>query len=135
VIRWLYLALWCGLWLALAAAARYGWVEHGPMAARCDQGGSDWPCMLRSAVIQAFILDRLAILSIALAVMATVASWRSWRSHTVWVWAALAASCCGLFLYSAQFAAPAALLAAVSWVRERVGAGMAVAANATSNAP
>ena len=134
-MRWLYLALWCGMWLGLAAAARYGWVEHGEMAARCDQGGSDWLCMLRSAVIQAFILDRLAMLSLGLAAIAAVAAWRDWRLHTAMVWAALAASCCGLFLYSAQFAAPAALLAAVSWVRERAGAGRAVAASATSNTP
>ncbi len=105
------------------------------MAARCDQGDSDWLCSLRSAVIQVFILDRLAMLSIALSVSAALAAWRGWRAHTALVWAALAASCSGLFLYSAQFAAPAALLAAVSWVRERAGAGKAVAASATSSAP
>jgi hypothetical protein len=134
------LLAWCAAWLAFAAFARYGWVEHAELAARCDQGATDLTCALRSAVIQAFILNRLSLATWVLAVLAVAAAWRDVRGQTLLMLAALGAACCGLFWYSAQFVAPAALLVVTAWIRERPNidnqpAGSAVAHSASINAP
>jgi hypothetical protein len=129
--RWLCIGAWCGLWFGLAAWARYGLVEQGEVAARCDQGGLDAACRLRAAVIQAFILDRLGWASVGLAAAAAFAAWAQFRVHLALAFLAMAAACSGLWLYSAQWAAPALLLAGVSLVRE----GRAVPPSASNTAP
>jgi hypothetical protein len=108
-----FLVLWCALTLALAALARYGLVEAGPVAAFCDAGGSGWRCTIRSVVIQAFILDRLGWAALVLATIA-------WGVGNSWLAAiSLFLACAGLVLYSTQLCAPAALLAALVFARDR----------------
>jgi hypothetical protein len=99
--------LWCALALSLAALARYGLVEAGPLAAYCDGGGQGWRCSVRSGVIQVFILGRLGWTALGLAALAWVLSSR-WLAAL-----AIFAACAGLVLYSAELSAPAALLAAL----------------------
>lgn len=142
----LSLAAWCAAWAAAAAAARFVWVEHAATAARCDGGAVDAVCALRSAVIQAFIHDRLSLAAVGLALCAAALAW--WRAEannprlalgihraqrTVLL-AALAASSAGLWLYATQWAAPALLLAAAVWVGEDTDQIAALAASA-SNTP
>lgn len=142
----LSLAAWCAAWAAAAAAARFAWVEHAATAARCDGGAVDAVCTLRSAVIQAFILDRLSLAAVGLALGAAALAW--WRAQakspqlalgihraqrTVLL-AALAVGSAGLWLYAAQWAAPALLLAAAVWVGEDTDQIAALTASA-SNTP
>jgi hypothetical protein len=139
----LSLTAWCAAWAAAAAAARFSWVEHAATAARCDGGGDGLVCALRSAVIQAFILDRLGLASLALAALAAGLAW--WlprasrsemalglhRAQRLVLLAALAASGAGLWLYAAQWAAPALLLAAAVWVGEDTDQIAVLAASAS----
>jgi hypothetical protein len=137
------LAAWCVAWTAAAAAARFAWVEHAATAAFCDGGSGGLVCTLRSAVIQAFIHDRLGSAALALAALAAgLAGWRATVSspgtalglhhvqRTVLL-AALAASSAGLWLYAAPWAAPALLLAAAVWVGEDADQIAALAASAS----
>lgn len=140
------LATWCAAWATAAAGARFAWVEHGATAAFCDGGGDGWVCILRSAVIQAFIHDRLGSAALVLAALAGGLAW--WRAaasrprmalglHRIQrtlLLAALAASSAGLWLYAAPWAAPALLLAAAVWVGEDADQIAALAASA-SNTP
>ena len=142
----LSLTTWCAAWAAAAAAARFAWVEHAATAARCDGGGDGLACVLRGAVIQAFILDRLGLAAVGLALGAAGLAW--WQNqansprtapgiHLVQravLLAALAASSAGLWLYAAQWAAPALLLAAAVWVGEDTDQIAALAAS-TSKTP
>jgi hypothetical protein len=127
----LLLVLWCALALGLAALARYGLVEAGPVTAHCDAGGAGWRCTLRSAVIQAFILQRLGWTALGLAVLAWCISSRSLAAI------GLFAACSGLVLYSAELCAPAALLSALVLVpRDSPGSDPSVAhARPRSTAP
>lgn len=139
----LRLAAWCAAWAAAAAAARFAWVEHAATAARCDGGDGGLVCALRSAVIQAFIHDRLGSTALALAALATGLSW--WRAQAtnpgralglhraqrMLMLAALAASSAGLWLYAAPWAAPALLLAVAVWVGEDTDQVEALTANAS----
>lgn len=140
------LAAWCAAWATAAASARFAWVENATTAVFCDGGGGGTVCALRSAVIQAFILDRLGWVAVGLALAAAgLAGWRdrSSRPHAASglhrvqravLLAALAASSAGLWLYTAQWAAPALLLAAAVWVGEDADQIAALAASA-SNTP
>lgn len=139
----LSLAAWCAAWAAAAAAARFAWVEHAATAAFCDGGGGGLVCALRSAVIQAFIHDRLGSAALALAALAAGLAW--WRAATsgsrmalglhraqrTLMLAALAASSAGLWLYAAPWAAPALLLAVAVWVGEDTDQIAALAASAS----
>ena len=138
----LSLTAWCATWAAAAAAARFAWVEHAATAAFCD-GGGGLVCTLRSAVIQAFIFDRLGSASLVLAASAAGLAW--WRARAqsarlaravhltqrTLLLAALAASSAGLWLYAAPWAAPALLLAAAVWVGEDTDQIAALAASAS----
>lgn len=139
----LSLTAWCAAWAGAAATARFAWVEHAATAARCDGGALDAVCVLRSAVIQAFILDRLGLTAVGLALGAAGLAW--WRTQTrsarlalgvhraqrAALLGALAASSAGLWLYAAQWAAPALLLAAAIWVGEDADQVTALAASAS----
>ena len=104
--------LTCGAALTLAAAARHGLVEPADITARCDEGGQDGWCTVRAWIIQAFVNQRIGWVALALAALATVTGWRSLAG------AALFAACAGLILYTTELCAPAALLAALVFVRE-----------------
>jgi hypothetical protein len=107
------LGLWCALALGLAALARHGLVEAGPVAAHCDAGGAGWRCIVRSTVIQAFILQRLGWTALILAALA-------WCLNSRWLaGVALFAACAGLVLYSVELCAPASLLAAIVFIPPR----------------
>lgn len=139
----LTLTAWCAAWAGAAAAARFAWVEHAATAALCDGGGAGLVCTLRSAVIQAFIHNRLG--SVALALAASVAGLAWWRARAqparlaravhlaqrTLLLAALAASSAGLWLYAAPWAAPALLLALAVWVGEDADQIQALAARAS----
>jgi hypothetical protein len=139
----LSLTAWCAAWATAAATARFAWVEHAATAARCDGGALDAVCLLRSAVIQAFILDRLGLAAVGLALCAAgLAWWRTQasssrlalgvhRAQRAALLAALAASSAGLWLYAAEWAAPALLLAAAAWVGEDTDQITALAARAS----
>jgi len=93
--------------LALAAgwAARHGLVEPADLTARCD--AAPWGsavCRLRSAVVQAFVEQRLGWLALAAGALATVLRWR-WLA-----WLGLAAAGAGLVLYCAGLSAAGGLL-------------------------
>jgi hypothetical protein len=119
------LGLICATAFALAAAARYGLIEPADITARCDGGDSDIWCTVRAVIIQAFVNQRIGWAALALAVLATVTAWRSIAT------AALFVACAGLILYTTELCAPAALLAALVFVRE----GKATApANASKSA-
>lgn len=95
--------------LLLASLARHRLVEPAALTALCDAMPWDSPrCMLRSLTVQAFAADRLGMLGLALAVLALLTRWRSVGLI------ALAAAGAGLVLYSARWAAPAALLAGLA---------------------
>ena|GEM_PF-1823727 len=145
----LSLAAWCAAWAGAAAVARFAWVEHAATAARCDGGGGGLVCTLRSAVIQAFIHDRLGSAALALAALAAgLAWWRAaasgsrmalalalalalHRAQRTLMLAALATSSAGLWLYAAPWAAPALLLAVAVWAGEDTDQIAALAASAS----
>lgn len=139
----LSLAAWCGAWAAAAATVRFAWVEHAATAARCDGGALDAACVLRGAVIQAFIQDRLGMVAVGLALWAAGLAWCRTQANSprlalgvhrvqrTALLAALAASSAGLWLYASQWAAPALLLAAAAWVGEDTDHMAALAASAS----
>ena len=102
----------CAIALALAAAARHGLVEPADMTARCDAGAQEMWCTVRAWTIQAFVNERLGWAALALALIAAVTAWRPLAA------AALFVACAGLILYTTELCAPAALLAALVFVRE-----------------
>ena len=105
--------LTCAIALTLAAALRYGLIEPADVTARCDGGALDAGCSLRAWTIQTFVHQRIGWAALALAVVATLGAWR--RVAAV----ALFAACAGLVLYTTELCAPAALLAALVFVRSR----------------
>lgn len=115
----------CAMALALAAAARYGLIEPADVTARCDGGAKEALCTVRAWIIQAFVNQRIGWVALALALFATVTGWR------ILAGAALFVACAGLILYTTELCAPAALLAALVFTRERKAA---VAANISSSA-
>ena len=118
----------CVTALALAFAARHGLIEPADVTVRCDSGGHDGWCSVRTWIIQAFVNQRIGWAALTLAVLATVTAWRSVAG------AALFLACAGMILYTTELSAPAALLALLVFVR-RVPDGQAAApANASSDA-
>ena len=102
----------CGAALALAAAARHGLIEPADITARCDGGGQGGWCTVRAWIIQAFVNQRIGWAALALAALATVTAWRSVAAVALFV------ACAGLILYTTELCAPAALLAALVFVRD-----------------
>ena len=102
----------CAIALTLAAAARHGLVEPADLTARCDAGAQEMWCTVRAWTIQAFVNQRIGWAALALALMATVTGWRTVAA------AALFVACAGMILYTTELCAPAALLAALVFVRE-----------------
>lgn len=109
--------------LGLAALARHRLIEPADMTAYCDGGAGGSLCMLRAWIIQAFVHQRIGWFALALAVLATATAWRSVAAL------ALFSACAGMVLYTTELCAPAALLAALVFVRD----GQAAAAASTSN--
>ena len=102
------------LFIGIASALRVGLVEPPAMSTACDV--DPWrsgACLLRWLTIQAFVDARLGVFALAAALLATLTR-RRWIAAV-----ALAAGGAGLMLYSAGLAAPAALLAALVFVRTR----------------
>lgn len=160
----LSLTVWCAAWAGAATATRFAWVEDAATAVRCDAGAVDVVCTWRAVVIQAFVLDRLGLAAVVLALCAAgLAVWRTQinrpglalggqhtqlalgdhhtqlalgvhRAQRTALLGALAMGSAGLCLYSAQWAAPALLLAAATWVGEDTDQIAALAARA-SNTP
>ena len=96
---------------ALAAAARYRWVEPQEWSLLCDPVPWQPGCVWRSLVIQSFIDQRLAWVALGLALAAGLLRLR-WLAAV-----ALAAGTAGLVLYCAGLAAPAALSALLVFSR------------------
>ncbi len=109
--------------LGLAALARHRLIEPADMTAYCDGGAGGSLCVLRAWIIQAFVHQRIGWFALALAVLATATAWRSVAAL------ALFSACAGMVLYTTELCAPAALLAALVFVRD----GQAAAAASTSN--
>lgn len=119
--------LTCAIALALAAALRYGLIEPADVTARCDGGAQDVWCRLRAWTIQSFVHQRIGWLALALAVVATVGAWRSVAVI------ALFTACAGMVLYTTELGAPAALLGALVFVRQRAGVGNPQVPASTNN--
>lgn len=96
---------------ALAAAARYRWVEPQEWSLLCDPAPWQPGCVGRSLVIQSFIDQRLAWVALGLALAAGLLRLR-WLAAV-----ALAAGTAGLVLYCAGLGAPAALSALLVFSR------------------
>jgi len=107
------IALVTVLSLSLALAARHALIEVPDFAAACDASPWDGACALRSAVVQAFLGQRIGWFALAAATAGLLT--RRAAVSTV----ALFAACAGLVLYSAGPSAPAALLAALALLRPR----------------
>jgi hypothetical protein len=98
--------------LAMASAARHGLVEPADLTARCDAAPwSDWACGLRTALVQAFVEQRLGWAAVFAGALATLLRWR-WLA-----WLGLATGSAGLVLYCAGPAAVGALLSVLVCVR------------------
>ena len=105
--------LTCALALALAAALRYGLVEPADATARCDGGAKDAMCLLRAWTIQSFVHQRIGWVALTLAIAATLGGSRKVAA------VALFTACASLVLYTTELGAPAALMAALVFVRSR----------------
>jgi hypothetical protein len=98
--------------LVAASAARHGLVEPADVTARCDAAPwSDLACVLRMAVVQTFVEQRLGWLAVLAGGLATLLRWR-WLA-----WLGLVAGSAGLVLYCAGPAAVGALLSALVCAR------------------
>jgi|CXWL01.1.fsa_nt_gi hypothetical protein len=98
--------------LAIAALARTQLVEPAHWSAACD--AAPWQgawCPLRTALIEAFVSQRIGWVALAAALVAAVLRKRPLA------YAALGLGCAGLVLYSVSTAAPAVLVAALVLVR------------------
>lgn len=98
--------------LALAGLARSQLVEPAHWSAACD--AAPWQgawCPLRSALIEAFVSQRIGWVALAVAIGAVVLRKRPLA------YASLALGCAGLVLYSVSAAAPAVLVAALALAR------------------
>ena len=98
--------------LALAGLARSQLVEPAHWSAACDAAPwqSAW-CAVRTALIEAFVSQRIGLVALAAAIGAAV-----WRNQPL-AYAALGLGCGGLVLYSVSAAAPAVLVAALVLAR------------------
>jgi hypothetical protein len=105
----------CAASLSLALAARFGLVEAAEFAAGCEAAPWDGACILRSALVQSFLDQRVGWFALASGVVATLLR-RRWIATL-----SLVCGCAGLVLYSAGPAAPAVLLSAMVLVRPRPG--------------
>lgn len=101
--------------LSLALAARLALVEVPDLAAACEASPWHGTCALRSAIVQAFLGQRIGWFALAAAVAGLL------TRRTAFSTLALFAACAGLVLYSAGPSAPAALLAALALLRPRAG--------------
>lgn len=95
--------------LALASLVRYRLVEPAELTALCAAAPRETAeCVLRSVAVQAFVNQRIGIAALACALAALLTRRRALALP------ALAAAGLGLVLYSTDWAAPAALLAALA---------------------
>ena len=125
---WLAVVLTCTVALALAAAARHWLIEPAGVSARCDAGAADGWCLMRAWTIQLFVHQRIGWLALGLGLIAQVTRWRGV------VCVALFAACAGLVLYTAEWCAPAALLALLALVRKPKTADHASTSSSRQNA-
>ena len=98
--------------LALAGLARSQLVEPAHWSAACD--AAPWQgawCAVRTALIEAFVSQRIGLVALAAAIGAAVL-----RNQPL-AYAALGLGCGGLVLYSVSAAAPAVLVAALVLAR------------------
>lgn len=112
--------------LALAYAARHGWVQAEGLGVWCEQHSRAWPCPWREAVIQAFIHHRLSTVALACAALSWALALRPTPARTGAgiqelaigsAWLGLCVAVCGLVLYDTDRSALAALLCALSSLR------------------
>jgi len=109
------IALAAVLSLSLALVARHALIEVPDFAAACEVSPWAGACALRSAVVQAFLGQRIGWLALAAAIVGLLTG-RAALSTL-----ALFAACAGLVLSSAGPSAPAALPAALALLRPRAG--------------
>lgn len=98
--------------LALAGLARSQLIEPAYWSATCD--AAPWQgvwCPLRTALVEAFVSQRIGWVALAAAIGAAVLRKRPLA------YAALGLGCAGLVLYSVSTGAPAVLIAALLLVR------------------
>lgn len=96
---------------ALGAALRYGLVERDSLGIACESGVVDWRCLPRGLVIQAFLHQWFAILSL---LAAALAEWRRLRSLAG---LAIAAGVVGMMLYRFEWSALGTLAGAIVLAR------------------
>lgn len=96
---------------AIGAALRYGLVERDSLGIACESGVADWRCAPRSLVIEAFLHQAFAILSL---LAATVAAWRRRRALAG---LAVAAGVSGMMLYRFEWSALGTLAGAIVLAR------------------
>lgn len=111
------------LGVLLAWLARHGLVEPADLTARCDAARWDGAaCVLRTLVVQSFIDQRIAWVSVAAGLLAnTLAHVRAHKirwsaSARACAWVGLASGAAGLVLYSAGVAAAGFLMSALACV-------------------
>ena len=101
---------------AFGAALRYGLVERDSLGIACESGLPDWRCAPRALVVQAFLHQAFAILSL---LAATVAAWRRQRALAG---LAVIAGVAGMMLYRFEWSALGTLAGALVLARiERDG--------------
>jgi hypothetical protein len=116
--------LLAGSAMALAAYARFQWVEPAHMGPLCAAAATanDWRCGARDITIALFSGNRLGWAALAYAVLAFVVLWRAGRARalaTVFSWLGIVVAAFGLVLYSAAWCAPALWLSALARLRTR----------------
>lgn len=101
---------------ALAIAFRYLVIERQPIAELCEAAGAPWWCAIREGIIVTFYSDAVGIVSLLMALLALLLGGRP--SGRFWAIAAIIWAAPSIVLYSADYAAPAVLLALVMLVRD-----------------
>ena len=96
---------------ALGAALRYGLVERDSLGIACESGAADWRCAPRSLVIQAFLHQAFAILSLLAAAVA------AWRRRRALAGLAIVAGVAGMMLYRFEWSALGTLAGALVLAR------------------
>ncbi len=115
--RLLYSVLaWATGLCALAIAFRYLIIERQPIAEFCEAAGAPWWCAIREGIIVTFYSDAVGMVSLLMALLALLLGGRP--SGRFWAIAAIIWAAPSIVLYSADYAAPAFLLALVMLVRD-----------------